>query len=183
MVLKNKLTELVLNEVQTSISGNENISSDEVYLQGEEIDVARPRIVYDTFGEKMDYNDGSNGVWAYAKDDQGNKIAEVDREYITLTFDFQILSTDQNICDSIYEDVRQRFLQYERRLREPEDIHSEVEHVYVSVDSRDPNYGLEPTQRFSRCPVDVEFYRKVTLDGEPIEKVFHEIENINYETT
>lgn len=174
--------EKVYSEIQDVLSNTSGIDSEDVYKRGDDVDEERPRVVYDVFENAQDYNDGSNGVYAYVLNDQDEVIGEVHRKYIEARFDIQILDDDRVEAEGIYSSLRDRFERYEQRILEPSSLHSEVNDIDVDVDNGELLTGIEPTNDVVLLPVNVEYYRKVTRDGEPIRKVFHDIEGINLTT-
>lgn len=183
MVTKQTVEEKIYSEIQNSISSNSNISDDEIYLRGDDSTEVRPRVVYDTTPTAMEYNDASDGVYGYVTNTTGEVISEVKREYITLTFDIQVLDDRQSVVNEIYEDIRSHFLKYSERIFDYEDIDDEINNLDVGTSSREPSFGTEPTSLYEFLPVDVEFYRKVTQDGEPIRKVTQDFDGVTFTTT
>ena len=176
MVTKQTVEENVYSEIQTSISSNSDISDDDIYLRGDDSTEIRPRVVYDTTPTVMEYNNASDGVYAYVTNADDDVIAEVKREYITLTFDIQVLDDRQSIVNGIYEDIRSHFLKYSERILDYEDIDDEISNLDVGTSSREPSFGTEPTSLYEFLPVDVEFYRKVTQDGTPIRRIQQDVD-------
>jgi hypothetical protein len=182
MVTRQTVEEKVLSEIQSSISTNSNISSEDVYLRGADVDIDRPRIIYHTVATDQNYNNASNAYYGKVLDSNDDVVAHVYREYIELTFNIEVLSESQTVANGIYEDIRKHFLRYHERIDDYRNIDSEINNVSVETDNRESEYAVNPTQRFTYLPVNVEFYRKITEDGVPIQQVTQDVEGKTFVT-
>lgn len=168
MALKRDIKKIVRDEIITAV-GTAVPSERILYASQETRDVDYPRIIYTLFDVPTDKYGTAPAPYKHITDSNGNKETAVYASFYTAFVDISIEGTTID-TDSLYEDVRSQWDQYEL-FTDVSTLHQHITEVTMDDAEDDNNREREPTVFDTIVSLEIEYSRDVTRDGTPIEEV------------
>lgn len=141
-----------------------------VYAKGQVRNLPYPHISYHLFDVPKDVYGTKPRPYDTLYDTDGNKIASVYAAYYTAFVDIQI-NADAETTDALYEPLREQFLKYIMWEQEWE-LHDDVNSVRLGEAGTPINTDSEPSVFESMVSVEIDYWKDITRDGVPIEKIY-----------
>lgn len=141
-----------------------------LYTSQETRDVAYPRIIYTQIDVPTDKYGTRPPPYKHLYDVDGNKKTAVYAAFYTAFTDISIQGESVD-TDTLFEDIRTQWEQYDIGFTPEETIHDDVTDVTIADASGEPNTDVEPTAFGTMVSLELEYRRDVTRDGVPIEQI------------
>lgn len=152
------------------------LDSTDVRLQHPETPETYPQLIYDVSFARRYFNDVGTSPDAIERDNSGNVIEEIWREYIEASYLFHVRASNEVEKEPIYEQLRRQFAQYQFGYTSWKNVHSDIIRIEVLDADRADSGDVENRIRGEILEAQVVFFREYTFTTDNIQAVNHEVD-------
>lgn len=169
MASRRQIREAFYSELENAVSTH--LDPGDISQEQPEKPEDLPSLVHDDNYRKVPMNDGSAAPTRVARDSNGDATTEFYGTMHEAVFSCKVESSDEQLKEDIYEDLRRYFEKFEHPAWDASSIQSDVAWVRVLDSNSEDDTDHEPIARGDRIEIRLTFEREIGNDGTAIQSV------------
>ena len=142
-----------------------------------------PAVVWRDAYRPLVINGASASPHEVIRDEFGNVVAEVHREYQEAQFTFSVRAGDDETAEEVYEALHTHFQKFTfRDVADVKGLHEHFFHIRVTETTYADDSEANVPMLGDTVQVNVHFFREYGVTDDNIENVEHDVEGQNYNT-